>query len=148
LYDIVYVLRPQRAGSCLVLSKEDDKDIGCWGFGLWWEWLDKIVRRCIIKIGEDKQPQLVHSLPVSSAKSKTTTSQTVPLGSAGTTDEVELSSWKDEVTRLKEKAKAIPVVDEEKVARVKQAIESETYDVNNQSVARGILKSQLSDEIS
>ena len=85
---------------------------------------------------------------MSSAKSKTTTSQTVPLGSAGTTDEVELSSWKDEVTRLKEKAKAIPVVDEEKVARVKQAIESETYDVNNQSVARGILKSQLSDEIS
>ena len=91
---------------------------------------------------------MLHSFPVSSAKSKTTTSQTVPQGSAGTTDKVELSNWKDEVARLKEKAKAIPVVDEEKVARVKQAIDSGTYEVNSQLVARGILKSQLSDEIS
>ena len=52
------------------------------------------------------------------------------------------------MARLKEKAKAIPVVDEEKVARVKQAIDSGTYEVNSQLVARGILKSQLSDEIS
>jgi negative regulator of flagellin synthesis FlgM len=66
----------------------------------------------------------------------------------GTTDKVELSSWKDEVAGLKEKAKAIPVVDEEKVARVKQAIDSGTYEVNSRLVARGILKSQLSDEIS
>jgi len=61
---------------------------------------------------------------------------------------VELSSWKDEVARLKEKVKAIPVVDEEKVARVKQAIDSGIYEVNSQLVARGILKSQLLDEIS
>jgi len=66
----------------------------------------------------------------------------------GTTEKVELASWKDEVAGLKEKAKAIPVVDEEKVARVKQAIDSGTYEVNSRLVARGILKSQLSDEIS
>ena len=102
-----------------------------------------------MRIDKDKQSQSLQNLPVSSsAKSRTDTSQTVSQGSAGTVDRVELSNWKAEATRLKEKAKAIPVVDEEKVARVKQAIESETYDVNNQSVARGILKSQLSDEIS
>ena len=84
----------------------------------------------------------------SSAKSKADTSQTAAQWSAGTTDKVELSSWKDEVARLKEKVKAIPVVDEEKVARVKQAIDSGTYEANSQLVARGILKSQLSDEIS
>ena len=89
------------------------------------------------------------SSPVSSsAKSKTDTSRTAAQGSAGTTDKVELSGCKDEVTRLEEKAKAIPVVDEEKVARVKQAVESGTYKVNGQFVARGILKSQLSDELS
>ena len=84
----------------------------------------------------------------SSAKSKTDTSRTVAEGSAGTTDKVELSGCKDEVTGLKEKAKAIPAIDEEKVARVKQAIESGTYKANSQLVARAILKSQLSDEIS
>jgi len=40
------------------------------------------------------------------------------------------------------------VVDEKKVTSVKQAIESGTYKVNSQLVARGILKSQLADEIS
>ena len=82
------------------------------------------------------------------SKSKADTSQTAAQGAAGTTDKVELSSWKDEVARLKEKAKAIPVVDEEKVARVKKAIDSGTYEVNGRVVARDILKSQLSDEIS
>ena len=91
---------------------------------------------------------LQNSPAYSSPKPKTDTSQVVAQGSSGTTDKVELSSRKDEVTRLKEKAKAIPVVDEEKVARVKQAIESGTYDVNSRLVARGILKSQLADEIS
>lgn len=84
----------------------------------------------------------------SSAKSKADASQAAAQGPADTTDKVELSNWKDEVARLKEKAKAIPVVDEEKVARVKQALDSGTYEVNGKLVARDILKSQLSDEIS
>jgi negative regulator of flagellin synthesis FlgM len=91
---------------------------------------------------------LLKNLTVSSsATSKADTSRTAAQG-AGTTDKVELSSWKDEVARLKEKAKAIPDVDEEKVARVKQAIDSGAYEVNSRSVARDILKSQLSDELS
>jgi negative regulator of flagellin synthesis FlgM len=102
-----------------------------------------------MKIGKDKQLQLLQNRPASSStKSTTDTSQTGAQGSAGTTDKVELSTnWKDEVARLKEQAKAIPVVDEDKVARVKQAIESGTYNVNGRLVARDILKGQLSDEI-
>jgi len=92
---------------------------------------------------------LPQNLPVSSsAKPKTAASQMVAQGSGDTTDKVELSGWKDEVARLKAKAKEIPVVDEDKVARVKQALDSGTYSANNQVVARSILKSQLSDEIS
>lgn len=91
---------------------------------------------------------MLQNSPVSSPKSKTDTSQTVAKGSSGTTDTVELSNRKDEVTRLKEEAKTIPVVDEEKVARVKQALESGTYRVSSRLVARDILKSQLADEIS
>ena len=92
---------------------------------------------------------MLKNLPASSsAKSKADTSQTAAQEAAGTTDKVELSNWKDEVARLKEKAKAIPVVDEGKVARVKQAIDSGTYEVTSQLVARDILKSQLSDELS
>jgi len=92
---------------------------------------------------------LLKNLPQSSSvKSKADTPQTSAQQAAASTDKVELSSWKDEVARLKEKTKAIPVIDEEKVARVKQAIDSGTYGVNSQSVARDILKSQLSDEIS
>jgi len=92
---------------------------------------------------------LLKNLPMSSsAKSKTVTSQAAAQGAAGTTDKVELSGWKDEVARLKEKAKAIPVVDEKKIARVKQAIDSGTYEVDIRLVARDILKSELSDEIS
>ena len=92
---------------------------------------------------------MLKNLPVSSStKSKAGTSQTSVQQAAGTADKVELSSWKDEVARLKEKTKAIPDIDEEKVARVKQAIDSGTYDVSGRLVARDILKSQLSDEIS
>lgn len=108
-----------------------------------------IIRGCIIKIDKGKRLQLLENAPVSSsAGSKTAASQTEAPGPADTTDKVELSGWKDEVARLKEKAKEIPSVDEDKVARVKQAIDSGTYSVDSRVVARSILKSQLSDEIS
>jgi len=91
---------------------------------------------------------LLKNPPVSSsAKSKADTSQTAAQGAAGTAGKVELSSWKDEVASLKERIKSIPEVDEDKVAKVKQAIDSGTYTADGKKVARSILKNQLLDEI-
>ena len=102
-----------------------------------------------MKIDKDRQLQLLQnvSAPPSSKAGKTETSQTSTQGSATTTDKVELSGWKGEVARLKEKMNSIPAVDEDKVAQVKQAIDSGTYNANGQVVARSILKSNLLDEI-
>ena len=101
-----------------------------------------------MKIDKDKQLQLLQNLSgPSSAQAKANASQTTAKGSADTTDKVELSGWKDQVASLKEKVKALPDVDEDKVATVKQALDSGTYNANGQMVARSILKSQLLDEI-
>jgi flagellar biosynthesis anti-sigma factor FlgM len=64
----------------------------------------------------------------------------------GTTDKVELSSLKDEVAKLKARIKEIPVVNEDKVARVKKAIDSGTYTADSKAVARSILRNHLADE--
>jgi len=102
-----------------------------------------------MKIDKDKQLQLLQNLSgPSSAKSKPDASQTAAQGAADTTtDKVELSGSTAEVARLKAKTDAIPAVDEDKVARVKQALEAGTYNASGQLVARSILKSQLLDEI-
>jgi negative regulator of flagellin synthesis FlgM len=101
-----------------------------------------------MKIDKDKQLQLLQNLSgTSSAKAKTDASQTTAQGSAGTTDTVELSSWKDEVARLKAKISSIPEVDEDKVASMKQALDSGTYNANGQMVAQSMLKSQLFDQV-
>lgn len=102
-----------------------------------------------MKIDKDKQLQLLQNLSgTSSTKAKPDASQTAAQGAANTTsDTVELSGWKDQVATLKEKIKALPDVDEDKVASMQQAISSGTYNANGQVVARSILKSQLLDEI-
>jgi negative regulator of flagellin synthesis FlgM len=101
-----------------------------------------------MRIDKDKQLQLLQNLSgPSTTKAKTDASQTTAQGSTDTTDKVELSGWKAEVASLQAKTKAIPAVDEDKVARVKQAIDSGTYNANGQMVARSILKSQLLDQV-
>ena len=91
---------------------------------------------------------MLKNLPVfSSAKSTADTSQNSAQEAATTTDKVELSGWKDEVASLKERIRSIPEVDEDRVARVKQAIDSGTYTADGKKVARSILKNQLLDEI-
>ena len=101
-----------------------------------------------MKIDKDKQLQVPQSISGSSAaEPKTGASQTTAQGSADAADKVELSSWKDEVARLKAQIKEIPVVDEDKVARVKQALDSGTYNVDSKTLARNILKSHLADEM-
>ncbi len=64
----------------------------------------------------------------------------------GTADKVELSALKDEVARLTARIKEMPPVDEDKVARVKQAIDNGTYTADSKAVARSLLKNHLADE--
>ena len=84
---------------------------------------------------------------VSTLAPSTTGAEPTAQGTSATTDRVELSGWKDEVAGLKERTESIPEVDEDKVARVKQAIDSGTYPVDGKKVARSMLKNQLLDEI-
>lgn len=102
-----------------------------------------------MKIDKDKQLQLLQNLSgPSSTKAKPDASQTAAQGTTdAASDKVELSGSTSEVARLKAKADAIPAVDEDKVASVKQALESGTYNANGQLVARSMLKSQLLDQI-
>ena len=84
---------------------------------------------------------------VSTFAPSTTGAEPTAQGTSLTTDRVELSGWKDEVAGLKERTESIPEVDEDKVARVKQALDSGTYTADSKKVARSILKDHLLDEI-
>ena len=102
-----------------------------------------------MKIDKDKQLQLLQNLAApSSPKTTADASQVSTQGtSADASDKVELSGWKDQVASLKAKVQAMPAIDEDKVARVKQAIESGTYNASGQMVAQSMLKSQLLDQV-
>lgn len=102
-----------------------------------------------MKIDNDKQMHLLENLSKSSLTKTKNDAAKMPASqvAGGTKDKVELSSWKDEVNRLKEKAKAIPAVRAEKVAEVQQVLKTETYNVKGELVARKILQSHLLDEI-
>lgn len=62
-------------------------------------------------------------------------------------DKVELSSRKQEVDRLAEKARTQSVVREEKVEELKSRIEDGTYNARGQIVAASILKANILDEL-
>jgi flagellar biosynthesis anti-sigma factor FlgM len=97
---------------------------------------------------DNRQLQLLDNLSKpSSVKTKTDVSKAVTQTATNTTDKVELSGWKEEVTRLKDKVKALPDVREERVAAVQEQIKSETYNVKGELVAKSILKSNLLDEM-
>jgi negative regulator of flagellin synthesis FlgM len=70
---------------------------------------------------------------------KSATSQSV-------VDKVEISGARDEVKRLKEKIESLPSTREEKIASVKEAVQSGTYKVDGKAVAKAMLKSQMMDE--
>jgi len=99
-----------------------------------------------MKIDNDKQVVLLNNLTKPSSLKGGSDAQGSSQKVAGTGDKVELSGWKDQVNSLKERVKALPDVDENKVASVKQAIDSGTYNAKGVLVARSILKSQLLDE--
>ncbi len=62
-------------------------------------------------------------------------------------DKVELSSRRQEVETIKAKVKAVPVIRQEKVDRLREAVKAETYNVNGQLVAKSIMKNHFIDEI-
>ena len=99
-----------------------------------------------MKIANDTQVVLLNSLTKPSSPKSGSDAQGSSQNVAGAGDKVELSSWKDQVNSLKERVKALPDVDENKVATVKQAIDSGTYNAKGVMVARSMLKSQLLDE--
>jgi flagellar biosynthesis anti-sigma factor FlgM len=62
-------------------------------------------------------------------------------------DKVELSSRKQEVQAVRDKANATPVIRQDKVDQMRSEIKAETYNVKGELVARSLLKSTLLDEI-
>ena len=100
-----------------------------------------------MKIANDSQVVLLNNLTKPSSVKGGSDAQGSSQNVSGTGgDTVELSGWKDQVNSLKERVKALPDVDENKVASVKQAIDSGTYNAKGVLVARSMLKSQLLDE--
>jgi flagellar biosynthesis anti-sigma factor FlgM len=101
-----------------------------------------------VKIDKDTNIHLLDNLAKSSvAKPKSDAAQTMTQKKANVTDKVELSSSKEEVNKLKEKIKAIPTVNADKVAEMQEALKTDTYNPKGELVARKILQSHLLDEI-
>ena len=65
----------------------------------------------------------------------------------GISDRVELSARKDEINRIKEQVKAAPVIRQEKMESIREAIQAETYNIKGELVAKSILKNHLLDQI-
>jgi flagellar biosynthesis anti-sigma factor FlgM len=103
----------------------------------------------VVKIDQDTNIRLLDNLAKSSGtKPKSDVNRTSETQkTTSVVDKVELSTSKEEVNRLKEKIKAIPEVDSEKVAQMQQALKTDTYNPKGELVARKILQSQLLDEI-
>jgi flagellar biosynthesis anti-sigma factor FlgM len=101
-----------------------------------------------VRIDKDSQIRLLENLSKSStAKAKNDADAAAAQKTKNVTDKVELSSMKEEVNRLKEKAKAVPDVRPEKVAEMQQALQNNTYNPKGELVARKIIQNHLLDEI-
>jgi flagellar biosynthesis anti-sigma factor FlgM len=99
-----------------------------------------------MKIDNDKQVVLLNNLAKAPSVKGASDSQGGAQNVADSGDKVELSGFKEQVNNLKEQVKALPDVNESKVASVKQSIDSGTYNARGVLVARSMLKSQLLDE--
>lgn len=73
-------------------------------------------------------------------------SRTKPNNSQAVIDKVEISGARDEIEKLKGKIESMPSTREEKIASVREAVQSGTYKVDSQAVAKAMLKSHLLDE--
>jgi flagellar biosynthesis anti-sigma factor FlgM len=103
-----------------------------------------------MKVENDKKTSLLDSL-VRPNQLKTQKDQSGKgvegKGDGNHTDTVELTSRKEEIERLKERVKAAPILSQGKIDRIREAIQTETYNVKGELVARSIIKSHLLDQI-
>jgi negative regulator of flagellin synthesis FlgM len=97
--------------------------------------------------GNDNQVLQLTNLARASSVGNAGDSQEVTQTTTAGGDTVELSSLKETVSALKEQVRAVPDIDEEKVARIKEAIDSGTYNADGRMVARSILKANFTDEV-
>lgn len=102
-----------------------------------------------MKIENGNKTDLLDSLvKTSQAKPQKEAAVGKPRGEeANTYDRVELSTRKQEIDRLTEKAKTQPAVRQERVEELKQSIEDGTYNAKGEMVAKSILKSNILDEL-
>lgn len=100
-----------------------------------------------MKVGNDVKPGLLE--PLTKLKNVKASQGTGVEGIHGRikTDKVELTAGKDEINRIRERIKTIPAVRQEKVDAIRQALETGTYNIRGDLVARSILKNHLLDQI-
>lgn len=100
-----------------------------------------------MKIDNEVKSSLLESLIKSKNIKTSQESDIQKKQSGGMADRVELSARKDEINRIKEKVKAAPVVRQEKMDSIREAIQAETYNIKGELVAKSILKNHLLDQI-
>jgi hypothetical protein len=104
-----------------------------------------------MKIDKNNNLQLLDNVAKPAASQKTKETQTETQKASGTTtDKVELSSWKQEVGGLTEKAKSISDIREDKVARAQELLKtdpSQIYNGKGEMVARRLLQDHILNEI-
>jgi flagellar biosynthesis anti-sigma factor FlgM len=100
-----------------------------------------------MKILNDKNAGVLDNLIKTTSSKPLKENGTVGQGKSAMSDKVELSSRKQEIDKIKEKVMASPVIRQDKVDQIREAIKGETYNVKGELVAKSMLKSNLLDEI-
>ena len=100
-----------------------------------------------MKIENDKKSLLLDNLINSGQVKRQKDTGIAKKGNEGSPDRVELSTRNQEVEKLKERVKAAPAINQEKINTIKDAIKNETYNIRGELVARDIVKSNILDEI-
>jgi len=100
-----------------------------------------------MKINNEVKNSLLENLTKSKSIKTSQEADVQKKQGGGIADTVELSAKRDEINRIKEKIKAEPIIRQEKVERIREAIQTETYNIKGELVAKSILKDHLLDQI-
>ncbi|OPY80771.1 MAG: Anti-sigma-28 factor, FlgM [Syntrophorhabdus sp. PtaU1.Bin153] len=100
-----------------------------------------------MKVVNDSKPTLIENLIKSNNIKASQRTDVQGIKNGDMADKVELTGTRDEINRIREKINAAPVVREEKVESLRQAVQTGTYNIKGELVAKSILKSHLLDEI-